>query len=116
MQLYRTPVLFSEFPSQHRHKLNPEHLLADEFCSRSSKRWNFIRPVKQRFGNASWLTHYLSTQLNRTEAEPPVSERTIRVRDCMRGEIDMRVQLFKLTGVHLFSISGFGANTLLTRF
>jgi hypothetical protein len=60
------------------------------------------------------IAHYLSTQLNRTEAEPPASERTIRARDCMRGEVDMRVQLFKLTGVDLFSISGFGADTLLT--
>lgn len=60
------------------------------------------------------IAHYLSTQLNRTEAEPPASERTRRARDCMRGEVDMRVQLFKLTGVDLFSISGFGADTLLT--
>src|ERR1051325_10004786 len=51
------------------------------------------------------IAHYLSTQLNRTEDEPPASERTIRARDCMRGEVDMRVQLFKLTGVDLFSIS-----------
>ena len=32
----------------------------------------------------------------------------------MRAEVDMRAQLFKLTGVDLFSIAGLGADTLLT--
>ncbi len=60
------------------------------------------------------IAHYLSTQLNRTDDEPPASERATRARNCVRGEVDMRGQLFKLTGVDLFSISGFGADTLLT--
>ena len=62
----------------------------------------------------SAIAHYLSSQLKRTDDEPPSSEKVTRARDCVRGEVDMRVQLFKLTGVDLFSISGFGADTLLT--
>jgi len=60
------------------------------------------------------IAHYLGTQQKHTDDEPPASERTSRARDCVRGEVDMRVQLFKLTGVDLFSITGFGADTLLT--
>jgi transposase len=60
------------------------------------------------------IASYLGTQPNRTDDEPPASERATRARDCVRGEVDMRVQLFKLTGVDLFSITGFGADTLLT--
>jgi len=60
------------------------------------------------------IAHYLGTQLKRTDDEPPASEKATRARERVRGEVDMRVQLFKLTGVDLFSISGFGADTLLT--
>lgn len=60
------------------------------------------------------IAHYLGTQLKRTDDEPPASEKATRARGYVRGEVDMRVELFKLTGVDLFSISGLGADTLLT--
>ena len=60
------------------------------------------------------ITSHLSSQPNRTDDEPPPPEKAIRAKDCVRGELDIRAQLFKLTGVDLFSVSGFGADTLLT--
>lgn len=60
------------------------------------------------------ITNHLSSQPNRTDDEPPPPEKATRAKDCVRGELDIRVQLFKLTGVDLFSVSGFGADTLLT--
>jgi len=63
--------------------------------------------------NAAIASH-LSNQPNRTDDEPPPTEKAIKAKDCMRGEVDIRAQLFKLTGVDLFAVSGFGADTLLT--
>ncbi len=60
------------------------------------------------------IASYLGTQPKRTDDEPPANEKGTRAKDCVRGEVDMRAQLFQLTGVDLFSISGFGADTLLT--
>jgi len=60
------------------------------------------------------IAGHLGSQPNRTDDEPPASEKATRARDCVRGEVDIRAQLFKLTGVDLFSVSGLGADTLLT--
>jgi hypothetical protein len=60
------------------------------------------------------IASYLNTQATRTDDEPPASEKFTRIRDRDRGGVDMRSQLFKLAGVDLFQIPGFGADTLLT--
>lgn len=60
------------------------------------------------------IVSHLAQQPNRTDDEPPPTAKTHKTRDCIRGEVDVRAQLFKLTGVDLFAVSGFGADTLLT--
>lgn len=61
------------------------------------------------------LVSHLASQPNRTDDEPPpTAQKHNKTRDCIRGEVDVRAQLFKLTGVDLFAVSGFGADTLLT--
>jgi hypothetical protein len=55
---------------------------------------------------------HLSRQPNRTDDVPPPSQKRSQKKDYMRAEVDMRAQLFKLTGVDLFSIAGLGADTL----
>jgi hypothetical protein len=60
------------------------------------------------------IVGHLSSQPNRTDNEPPPTTKTHKTRDCIRGEVDVRTQLFKLTGIDLFAVSGFGADTLLT--
>ena len=60
------------------------------------------------------VARHLSSQPQRTDDEPPASQKRSQAKDFMRAEVDMRAQLFKLTGVDLFSIAGLGADTLLT--
>ena len=60
------------------------------------------------------IASYLGTQPKRTDDDPPATAKPVQPKDYVRGEVDMRAQLFKLTGVDLFSISGLGADTLLT--
>jgi transposase len=61
------------------------------------------------------IVGHLASQPNRTDDEPPPTTKTHnKTRDCIRGEVDMRSRLFKLTKVDLFAVSGFGADTLLT--
>jgi transposase len=62
------------------------------------------------------IARYLGEQPNRIEDEPPTeqNEKRVRVRDRIRGGVDMRSQLFKLYGVDLFTVPGLGADTLLT--
>src|ERR1700730_18066326 len=60
------------------------------------------------------VARHLSSQPQRTDDEPPTSQKRSQAKDFMRAEVDMRAQLFKLTGVDLFSIAGLGADTLLT--
>lgn len=60
------------------------------------------------------IVDHLANQPNRTDDEPPPTAKIHHTRDCVRGEVDVRTQLFKLTGVDLFAVSGFGADTLLT--
>jgi len=60
------------------------------------------------------IVGHLANQPTRTDDEPPPTIKTHKTRDCIRGAADVRSQLFKLTGVDLFAVSGFGADTLLT--
>jgi transposase len=60
------------------------------------------------------IVRHLSTQSNCTDDSPPSSKKRNQTKNYVRANVDMRAQLFKLTGVDLFSISGLGADTLLT--
>src|SRR6266850_5291479 len=60
------------------------------------------------------IARHLSSQPNRTDDSPPASSKRSQSKNYVRAEVDMRAQLFKLTGVDLFSIAGLGADTLLT--
>jgi transposase len=51
---------------------------------------------------------------HKTEAAPPPLPRKLRRRDKVRGEIDVRDELYKQTGVDLFRVPGLGPETLLT--
>jgi len=51
---------------------------------------------------------------HQTEAEPPPLGRKLRARDKVRGEVDVRSELYKQTGVDLFRVPGLGPETLLT--
>jgi transposase len=51
---------------------------------------------------------------HKTEAEPPPLGRKLRRRDKVRGDIDVRSELYKQTGVDLFRVPGLGPETLLT--
>jgi len=60
------------------------------------------------------IANVLKTQPQRSDDEPPPSEKVSRPRDSVRGGVDIRTQLFKIAGVDLFSIPGLAADTLLT--
>ncbi len=60
------------------------------------------------------MARALGSQKKCTEDEPPPSEKNLQARDYMRGDMDMRTQLYQLTGVDLFNVPGLGADTLLT--
>lgn len=60
------------------------------------------------------IARHLAAQSTSTDELPPPSSKRTQAKNIMRGGIDVRTQLFKLTGVDLFSISGLGADTLLT--
>jgi transposase len=60
------------------------------------------------------IARHLLTQSSCTDQLPPPSGKRTQAKNIMRGGVDVRTQLFKLTGVDLFSISGLGADTLLT--
>jgi transposase len=51
---------------------------------------------------------------HKTEAEPAPLGRKLRRRDKVRGDIDVRSELYKQTGVDLFRVPGLGPETLLT--
>ncbi len=59
------------------------------------------------------LMKVVQQQPHKTEAEPPSLERKLRSRDKMRGEVDVRSELYKQTGVDLFRVPGLGSETLL---
>src|SRR5258705_8872673 len=60
------------------------------------------------------LIKHLGTQPNVTDDQPPESGKHVRARERMRADVDVRVKLFKMTGVDLFAIPGLAADTLLT--
>jgi transposase len=59
------------------------------------------------------VTH-LAKQPDVTDEERPSGGKPLDKHEYMRGGMDVREKLFKLTGVDLFNISGLGADTLLT--
>jgi len=56
----------------------------------------------------------LAKQPDVTDEELPPGGKQVKTRDFMRGNLDVRQKLFKLTGVDLFNVPGFAADTLLT--
>lgn len=60
------------------------------------------------------IVRHLSVQSSRMDEPPPPSPKRTQVKNTARAGVDIRTQLFKLTGVDLFSIPGLGADTLLT--
>jgi transposase len=60
------------------------------------------------------VARYLNNQAKSTEEEPPPGDKTSRDRDRLRGGVDVRSQLYRMTGVDLFNLPGLGADTLLT--
>ena len=60
------------------------------------------------------IARYLNSQAKRTDEEPPPEDKSSRDRDRLRGGVDVRSQLYQITGVDLFNLPGLGADTLLT--
>lgn len=60
------------------------------------------------------IARYLNSQASRTDEEPPPGDKSSRDRDRLRGGVDVRSQLYRMTGVDLFNLPGLGADTLLT--
>jgi transposase len=60
------------------------------------------------------IARYLNNQAKRTDEEPPPADKSSRDRDRLRGGVDVRSQLYRMTGVDLFNLPGLGADTLLT--
>ncbi len=60
------------------------------------------------------IASYLQSQAKRTDEEPPPEDKASRNRDRLRGGVDVRSQLYRMTGVDLFNLPGLGADTLLT--
>jgi len=60
------------------------------------------------------IARYLGSQPTRTDEEPPPGDKSVRNRDRLRGGVDVRSQLYKMTGVDLFNLPGLAADTLLT--
>ncbi len=60
------------------------------------------------------IARYLGSQPNRPDEEPPPGDKSVRNRDRRRGGLDVRGQLYRMTGVDLFNLPGLGADTLLT--
>jgi transposase len=60
------------------------------------------------------ITSHLQAQPTRTDEPPPPAQKRIEKKHSVRAGVNVRNELFKLTGVDLFSISGLGADTLLT--
>jgi len=60
------------------------------------------------------IARYLESQTKLNDQDPPAGDKASRDRDRLRGGVDVRSQLYKLTGVDLFNLPGLGADTLLT--
>jgi transposase len=60
------------------------------------------------------IARYLKSQEKQTDEEPPPEDKKSRNRDRIRGGVDVRSQLYQITGVDLFSLPGLAADSLLT--
>lgn len=60
------------------------------------------------------IANYLNSHSKRTNEEPPTGGKSSRDSDRLRGGVDVRRELYRITGVDLFNIPGLGADTLLT--
>ena len=60
------------------------------------------------------IAAYLVRQEHYTDDEPPAPQKPILARNRLRGGLDIRDQLYKMSGVDLFNVSGLAADTLLT--
>jgi transposase len=62
------------------------------------------------------LMRYVASRPKVTEEGPPPGQGNSgkKARERMRGGVDVREQLYKMTGVDLFNVPGLGADTLLT--
>ena len=60
------------------------------------------------------LMKVVQQQPHKTEGEPPLLDRKLRTRDKVRGDVDVRRELYKQTGVDLYRVPGLGPETLLT--
>src|SRR6266542_280618 len=60
------------------------------------------------------LVKHLGRQPDITDDPPPDSGKNSRARERIRGGVDVREKLFKMTGVDLFATPGLAADTLLT--
>ena len=60
------------------------------------------------------IAKHLEARPDVTDDQPPESGKHVRARERMRGELDVREKLFKMTGVDLFAIPGLAADTLTT--
>jgi transposase len=62
----------------------------------------------------SAIAAYLLRQDHHTNDEPPAPQKPIPARNRLRAGVDVRDQLYKMSGVDLFRVSGLAADTLLT--
>lgn len=60
------------------------------------------------------LMKVVQQQPHKTEGEPPPADTKLRSGDKMRGDVDVRSELYKQTGVDLYRVPGLGPETLLT--
>lgn len=62
---------------------------------------------------AAAIVQQLGTQPAVTPDGPPEAEKPIPARNRVRGGVDIREQIFKMTGVDLFAVPGLGADLVL---
>jgi len=60
------------------------------------------------------IAAYLLRQEHHTDDQPPAPQKPIPARNRLRAGVDVRDQLYKMSGVDLFRVSGLAADTLLT--
>jgi len=60
------------------------------------------------------IAAYLLRQEHHTDDQPPAPPKPIPARNRLRAGVDIRDQLYKMSGVDLFRVSGLAADTLLT--
>jgi len=60
------------------------------------------------------IADYLQRQPKHTPDEPPAPSQPTNAQRNVRGEVNIRSQLFQMTGVDLFAVKGLSTDTLLT--